>query len=128
MQAGDLVYVKVLGDNILILNDMESMRELFEKRSQKYSDRPSFLMAKYMGIENVSTCSSALYCSSKTEIGQNLAFAPYGPGWRQGRKLVHGILNQEAVKKHHSLQENVTARFLRDLVEHPSEVMKHLHM
>ncbi|KAG2116255.1 cytochrome P450 [Suillus cothurnatus] len=107
---GDLVYVKVLGDNILILNDMESMRELFEKRSQKYSDRPSFLMAKYMGIEN------------------NLAFAPYGPGWRQGRKLVHGILNQEAVKKHHSLQENVAARLLRDLVEYPSEVMKHLHM
>jgi cytochrome P450 len=109
-QYGDLVYVKVLRDNILILNDMESIRELFEKRSQKYSDRPSFVMAKYMEIEN------------------NLSFAPYGPAWRQGRKLIHGIVNQEAVKKHHSLQENVTARFLRDLVEHPSEVMKHLHM
>lgn len=61
MQAGDLVYVEVLGNKLLILNDMESMRELLEKRSQKYSDRPSFVMAKYMGIENVSTCSSALH-------------------------------------------------------------------
>jgi cytochrome P450 len=107
---GDLVYVQCLGNKLLVLNDMESMRELFEKRSQKYSDRPSFMMAKYMGIEN------------------NLAFAPYGPDWRQGRKLIHGIVNQEAVKKYHSLQENVTIRFLRDLVECPSEVMKHLHM
>ncbi|KAG1717490.1 cytochrome P450 [Suillus lakei] len=107
---GDLVYVNVLGNNLLILNDMESMRELLEKKSQKYSDRPSFVMAKYMGIEN------------------NLAFAPYGPDWRQGRKLIHGTINQEAVQKYHSLQEDVAARFLRDLVERPSEVMKYLHM
>ncbi|KAG2085586.1 cytochrome P450 [Suillus discolor] len=107
---GDLVYVEVLGNKLLILNDMESMRELLEKRSQKYSDRPSFVMAKYMGIEN------------------NLAFAPYGPDWRRGRKLAHGTVNQEAVQKYHLLQENVAARFLRDLVECPSEVMKHLHM
>jgi hypothetical protein len=60
VQAGGLVYIQVLGDKLLILNDMESMHELLEKRSQKYSDRPSFVMAKYMGIENVSTCSSAL--------------------------------------------------------------------
>ncbi|KAG2140543.1 cytochrome P450 [Suillus bovinus] len=110
LYAGDLVYVNVLGNKLLILNDMESVRELLEKRSQKYSDRPSFVMAKYMGIEN------------------NLAFAPYGPDWRQGRKLVHGAVNQEAVKKYHSLQEDVTVRFLRNLVESPSEVMKHLHM
>jgi hypothetical protein len=60
VQAGDLVYVQILGNKLLILNDMESMHELLEKRSQKYSDRPSFLMAKYMGIENVSTCNNAL--------------------------------------------------------------------
>ncbi|KAG2130907.1 cytochrome P450 [Suillus clintonianus] len=107
---GDLVYVNVLGNKLLILNDMESMRELLEKRSQKYSDRASFLMANYMGIEN------------------NLSFAPYGPDWRQGRKLIHGTVNQEAVQKYHSLQEDVAARFLRNLVENPSGVMKHLHM
>lgn len=56
VQTGNLVYVNILGNKILVLNDMESMRELLEKRSQKYSDRPSFVMAKYMGIENVSTC------------------------------------------------------------------------
>ncbi|KAG0699531.1 cytochrome P450 [Suillus ampliporus] len=107
---GDLVYVNVLGSKLLILNDLESIRELLEKRSQKYSDRPSFVMAKHMGIEN------------------NLSFAPYGPDWRQGRKLIHGTVNQEAVQKYHSLQEDVAARFLRNLVEYPSEVMKHLHM
>ncbi|KIK41610.1 hypothetical protein CY34DRAFT_12925 [Suillus luteus UH-Slu-Lm8-n1] len=107
---GDLVYVQILGNKLLILNDMESMHELLEKRSQKYSDRPSFLMAKYMGIEN------------------NLAFASYGPYWRQARKLIHGTVNQEVVKKYHSLQENVTTKFLKDLVECPSEIMTHLHM
>jgi hypothetical protein len=59
VQTGDLVYVQILGNKLLVLNDIESMRELLEKRSQKYSDRPSFVMAKYMGIENVSTYRSA---------------------------------------------------------------------
>jgi len=107
---GNLVYVNILGNKILVLNDMESMRELLEKRSQKYSDRPSFVMAKYMGIEG------------------NVGFAPYGSYWRQGRKLMHGTVSQEAVQKYHSLQEDISARFLRNLVEQPSEVMKHLHM
>jgi cytochrome P450 len=64
----------------------------------------------------------------KTQIGQNLAFASYGPYWRQARKLIHGTVNQEVVKKYHSLQENVTTKFLKDLVECPSEIMTHLHM
>jgi hypothetical protein len=46
--------VDLLGSKLLVLNDMDSVRELLEKRSQKYSDRPSFVMAKYMGVENVS--------------------------------------------------------------------------
>ncbi|OJA13744.1 hypothetical protein AZE42_01546 [Rhizopogon vesiculosus] len=106
---GNLVYVNYLGNKLLILNDMESIRELLEKRSQKYSDRSSFVMAKYMGIE------------------KNIAFAPYGPHWRQGRKLIHGTINQEVVQKYYSLQEDISAKLLRNLVEQPSEVMKHLH-
>jgi hypothetical protein len=64
----------------------------------------------------------------KTKIRQNLAFASYGPYWRQARKLIHGTVNQEVVKKYHSLQENVTTKFSKDLVECPSEIMTHLHM
>lgn len=85
-------------------------------------------MAKYMGIENVSKCSSTLHNQTQTKIGQNVGFAPYGPDWRQGRKLMHGTVNQEAVQNYYSLQEDISARFLRNLVEQPSEVMKHLHM
>jgi hypothetical protein len=41
---------------------------------------------------------------------------------------MHGTVNQEAVQKFHSLQEDISARFLRNLVEQPSKVMEHLHM
>jgi hypothetical protein len=41
---------------------------------------------------------------------------------------MHGTINQEVVKKYYSLQEDISSRFLRNLVEQPSEVMKHLHM
>jgi hypothetical protein len=41
---GDLVYLKVLDKHILVLNSIETARELLEKRSSVYSDRPRLPM------------------------------------------------------------------------------------
>ncbi len=43
---GDLVYLRVLGRPILILNSIEAVQDLFEKRSSIYSDRPRRLMGE----------------------------------------------------------------------------------
>ena len=43
--SGDIVYTRVLGQEIIILNSEEVAIALLEKRSQKYSDRPVFSIA-----------------------------------------------------------------------------------
>ncbi|KAH7904383.1 hypothetical protein BJ138DRAFT_1019208, partial [Hygrophoropsis aurantiaca] len=43
-QYGDLVYVETLGNGVLILNTMEMVTDLLEKRASIYSDRPIFTM------------------------------------------------------------------------------------
>lgn len=37
---GNVVYVKVLGQNIIFVNSAKAAYELFEKKSAIYSDRP----------------------------------------------------------------------------------------
>ena len=41
-QYGDVVYVEVLGQPIVILGSEQAATDLLDKRSGNYSDRPSF--------------------------------------------------------------------------------------
>ena len=41
---GDLVYMKVLDKHILVVNSVETARNLLERRSSVYSDRPRMPM------------------------------------------------------------------------------------
>ncbi|KAH7923415.1 cytochrome P450 [Leucogyrophana mollusca] len=110
-EYGDLVYLRTFGTGILALNSIEAVNELFEKRSQVYSDRPTFVMAgELIGFD------------------QTLAFAHYGTSWRQQRKLAHSALNSEAVKKYHQLQEHVVALYLESLVSDPTGYASAIHL
>jgi hypothetical protein len=52
---GDVVYANILGQELVILNSMEAVNDLFDTRSQNYSDRPIFTMVgELMKAENVS--------------------------------------------------------------------------
>jgi len=63
--AGDVVYINVLGRSVVILNSLQAARELLEKKSLIYSDRPRFvLMAElYVGRPVICDCSKYLYGS-----------------------------------------------------------------
>ena len=37
---GDIVYTYAMGQHIIILNSLKAVTDLFDKRSQIYSDRP----------------------------------------------------------------------------------------
>ena len=48
--SGDIIYISVLGQPIIILNSHAVSVELLEKRSSIYSDRPEFAMTKDMYV------------------------------------------------------------------------------
>jgi hypothetical protein len=41
---GDVVYARILGKEMIILNTQQAARDLMEKRSAIYSDRPRFVL------------------------------------------------------------------------------------
>ncbi|KAH7909763.1 cytochrome P450, partial [Hygrophoropsis aurantiaca] len=110
-QYGDLVYVETLGNGVLILNTMEMVTDLLEKRASIYSDRPIFTMVgELMGIDN------------------SIPMLQGGAAWRQQRKMAHTALSSEAVKKYHTVQENFVAMYVNSLIDKPEDFIAQLRL
>ena len=43
-ELGDVVYVQIFGQPMVILDSLQAARDLLEKRSSIYSDRPRFVL------------------------------------------------------------------------------------
>jgi hypothetical protein len=59
MGTGDLVYLNICGQSIVVLNTMTAVKDLLESQSDIYSDRPSFtFLGELMGLDKVSVTNS----------------------------------------------------------------------
>ncbi|KZP27823.1 cytochrome P450 [Athelia psychrophila] len=83
----DVVYMKILGQSILVLDSLEAITELLDKRSNIYSSRPRFVMFVEL-----------------MDMPWNMAFFPYGTLWRAHHRLIHSEFDIEAVRSHHPQQ------------------------
>ncbi|EIM84654.1 cytochrome P450 [Stereum hirsutum FP-91666 SS1] len=110
--GGDLVHIDVLGSNIFVVNSAKAANELFEKRSSKYSDRPSLTaLTQLLGFD------------------WTLVFCPYGDRFRAFRKGFHTYLSPDAVKDYRHIERKSIHRLLCNLAEKPEEFTGHLrHM
>ncbi|KAG0708158.1 cytochrome P450 [Suillus ampliporus] len=107
---GDIVYSRVLGQHMIIISSIQVARELLDKRSAIYSDRP-FLRAN-------------------EEFGAsfNTAFLPYGETLRIHRKLFHQAYGAEASAEYHDLYLLKASQLVVDLLSAPHKMEKHLEM
>ena len=53
-RTGDIVYTRMFGQDVILLNSEEVAVALLDKRSQKYSDRPEFSPAEMYVLLSVS--------------------------------------------------------------------------
>ena len=44
LNTGDVVHIKIFGQPVVILNSLQASRDLLDKRSSIYSDRPRFVL------------------------------------------------------------------------------------
>ncbi|PAV19382.1 cytochrome P450 [Pyrrhoderma noxium] len=98
---GDIIYMKALGRPVIILNKFEHARELMEKRSSTYSDRPRMV-----------------YIVEMVKI-RSVTFMRYGDLWRLHRRLLQQYLNMRAVVAFQPHQAKAAANLLIDLAEEP---------
>ncbi|EJD05111.1 cytochrome P450 [Fomitiporia mediterranea MF3/22] len=100
-QYGDVVYAYALGRSILILNSFAAARDLLEKKSATFSDRPYLPVFNMMGWE------------------LNLPFLRYGPRFRKHHQFMHQYFGPTAIDSLSPIQERETRKFLLRLLTEP---------
>ncbi|KAI0295308.1 cytochrome P450 [Multifurca ochricompacta] len=107
--GSDIVHVDVMGSHMIVLNSAKGTRELLDKRSSIYSDRPQMAAFNLLGL---------------TEF--NHGVFPYGDRWRRMR---HIFLSNHHPTSYRSLETRAARRLLRNLLSTPENFVEHLkHM
>lgn len=105
---GPVVHLRALTRHLVILNTPEAATELLDRRNTIYSDRPRFPMGELMGW------------------WWNTGLMPYGPWWRQHRRVLRHFFSEGASKAYYELQQRNNIQFLRSLLDAPDDVCDHV--
>ncbi|KAI0298977.1 cytochrome P450 monooxygenase [Multifurca ochricompacta] len=105
---GDVVYFKIFGRPMIVLNTLQTAQDLMEKRSLNYSCRPRFvLLVEMMGWD------------------ASLPQLPYGPRFRKQRRLILEHFTK-GVSSFRPTQRRETYILLRGLLESPGAFLQHV--
>ncbi|KAH9042916.1 cytochrome P450 [Lactarius deliciosus] len=106
-QYGDILYLQVLGQSVVVLCSPSVVKDLFEKRGDIYSDRPSWPIAEII------------------DVGWLIPFTRFGEQWREKRKIADRTLRPSALSLYHQrIEENIHA-FLGRLLAAPVDFRSH---
>ncbi|KAG6333534.1 hypothetical protein ID866_5559 [Astraeus odoratus] len=104
---GDIVYVNLLGKDIVILNSEKVAHELLEQRSSIYSDRPTLSINKFFGVDF------------------STGVLPYGSQWRLHRKMFYHAFNKDATVAYRTIQMQKIHQLLQKLLDSPQNYAEH---
>lgn len=105
---GDIVYSRILNQDVIILNSVEAARAILEKRSSNYSDRPRFATMELLGI------------AFRTVV------RGYGDAWRRHRRIYHQAFRPEAAVIYRPMQLRKAHQLLVGLLQDPANYELHL--
>ncbi|THW17027.1 cytochrome P450 [Aureobasidium pullulans] len=86
----------------IVLSSVEVVKDLLDKRSAIYSDRPEVYAANHIPISKL-----------------RMVFMPYTPLWRKVRKIAHSLLSIKVVKNYDAYQEMERKQMLNEMLETP---------
>jgi len=107
---GDVLSLHVFGQVIVVLNSIKATKDLLEKRSEIYSDRPVIPFYDMMGWSWF------------------LPTARYADPWRQGRKVLDRGLGPGAAVAYHPMQEARARVLLARMLGSPDEWEAHIEL
>ncbi|KAF9223826.1 cytochrome P450 [Gyrodon lividus] len=105
---GDLVHLRMLSRDIIVLNSLDTAKALLEKRSHNYSTRPHIAVNEFLGIS------------------YNTALLPYSNEWRLHRKVFQQSLRAEGVIAYHSMQRRMAHVLIKNITNSPADYVEHL--
>ncbi|KAF8908849.1 putative CyP450 monooxygenase [Gymnopilus junonius] len=104
---GDIMHLRVFGQHTIILNSIEVVKDLIEKRSHIYSDRPSVPMIDLM------------------EWDFNAGHKPYNSVWKVHRRLFDQTFKPSASVKYRPIQTRKINDLLYGLLTSPEDFGNH---
>ena len=107
-QYGGLYSLKLGTGTAVVITDRRLVKQLIDKKSALYSDRPKS------------------YVADLISSGDHILLMAHGQQWRSTRKLIHGSLMERVVDEQHlPLQEAEARQMVRDYLLKPEEHMLH---
>ncbi|KDQ08290.1 hypothetical protein BOTBODRAFT_139179 [Botryobasidium botryosum FD-172 SS1] len=106
---GDIIYVNLLGQPVVILNSAKAAIDLFEKRSDIYSERPVLTMGGELAGWD-----------------RSLAYTTHGERFRQMRKYLSQAMNPRAVKGYRPLQTSEARASCARQLTTPRDFIRHI--
>lgn len=124
---GDIVHLKALTQNIIIVSSMEAASDLFDKRAKIYSDRfrSTMIMDLCVTISIMYLALDDLTVQARLDISWSLGLLNYGEPWRKARKFFHYHYNTSTIRQYDGLQFDVVRRLLRRLCTSPERFLDH---
>lgn len=101
---GPLYRLNIAGRNHVVVSTEEIANDLLRERGTIYSDREQLPMASQLLSDNLRPL-----------------LLPYGPTWRNIRKLMHNVANVNVARSYEPLQEEESLRMLWDLIRQPDK-------
>ncbi|KAG2368711.1 cytochrome P450 [Suillus spraguei] len=104
---GDLVFVRLLGQEIVVINSQRVAEALLDKRSRIYSDRP--------------------YIATLEPFGWSVNFSliAYGDEWRLCRRLFHQTFRPDSALKFRPMQIKRAHEMVVNLIDDPEHYHSH---
>ncbi|KAG1837792.1 cytochrome P450 [Suillus subalutaceus] len=104
---GDLVFVRLLGQEVVVINSQHVAEALMDKRSRIYSDRPYLATVEPFGWSDI------------------FAFTGYGDEWRLARRLFHQSFRPESALKFRPMQIKKAREMVINLIDDSQHYHSH---
>ncbi|THH19224.1 hypothetical protein EUX98_g8816 [Antrodiella citrinella] len=104
----DIVYLDLPMQPTLVLGSAKAAIDLFDKRSNLWSDRTRSIILELMTWDF------------------NIAFMPYNAKWRAHRRMFHQEFHQGVVNKYCPVQRDYARTFLSWILKSPADTRKHV--
>ncbi|KAG0694249.1 cytochrome P450 [Suillus ampliporus] len=104
---GKIIHSRILGTDYIIISSETIARELLDKRSAIYSDRPVIRARELVGMDF------------------NTVLLPYGETLRRHRKIFHQVLRAEASISYHEIYSRHANELVINLLNASSDFQEH---
>lgn len=122
---GDILYINAAGQDIVIVNSAKIAEELFEKRSNVYSDRPIIPMVD-MYVQPSGNFDVADSVRDRMGWEFNVGVIPYGDLWRKHRRMFQQGFKKQTAHTYQPIQAEKIHDMLWGLLHSPEEFLMHI--